>query len=198
MPKKTCLFIVSGPAASGKTTLAENVLRLRTLNIHKVLTTTTRPPRANEVPGLDYHFISQEAFRDNIQKGLFYEYAKVHGEHFYGTLQSDIEPHLQKDIDLLLLIDVQGAKQIFEAASRLPSLSKSLVSIFLMPPSLDTIRDRLQRRASDHNIQKRLESAQIELAERSFFKHCIISTSPEADLEAFIDIYKQEKGIDQL
>lgn len=195
MPHKASLFILSGPTASGKTTLAENVLKLGALDIHKVITTTTRPPRPNEVQGKDYHFISPEVFQDCIQKGLFYEYAKVHGEHFYGTLQSDIAPYLQKDIDLLLLIDVQGAKQIFEAASRLPELSKSLVSIFLMPPSLEAIRDRLQKRASDANIQKRLESAELELAERSFFKHCIVSTSPEADLEAFMHIYRQEKGI---
>lgn len=195
MAHKTCLFILSGPTASGKTTLAQNILQLSALHIHKVITTTTRPPRPTEVDGKDYHFISDATFQERVRQGLFYEYAQVHGEHLYGTLQSDIEPYLKKDIDLLLLIDVQGARQIFQAATRLPYLSKSLVSIFLRPSSLDTLRARLQKRGSDANIQGRLESAKKELAEQAFFKHTILSTTPEEDLEAFMQIYKQEKGL---
>lgn len=193
MAHKTCLFILSGPTASGKTTLAENILRLSHLQIHKVITTTTRPPRPTEVDGKDYHFISDTTFQERVRQGLFYEYAQVHGEHLYGTLHSDIEPYLKKDIDLLLLIDVQGARQIFQAATELPYLSKSLVSIFLRPTSLDTLRARLQKRGSDANVQHRLASAQKELAEEEFFKYSILSTTPEADLAAFIEIYKQEK-----
>lgn len=195
MAHKTCLFILSGPAASGKTTLAENILKTASLHIHKVITTTTRPPRPREVDGVDYHFISHEAFQAKVHQGLFYEYAKVHGEHFYGTQHADIEPHLKHDIDLLLLIDVQGAKQIFQTAKTLPYLSKSLVSIFLRPNSLDILRERLHQRGSDANIQSRLESAKNELAEEAFFKYTILSTTPEADLEAFIQVYKQEKGL---
>ncbi len=195
MAHKTCLFILSGPTASGKTTLAESILQLSSLHIHKVITTTTRPPRPTEVNGKDYHFISPATFQEKVRQGLFYEYAQVHGEHLYGTLHSDIEPYLKKDIDLLLLIDVQGAKQIFKAATHLPYLSKSLVSIFLKPSSLDTLKERLQKRGSDANIQSRLESAKQELAEEAFFQHSILSTTPEADLAAFIEIYKQEKGL---
>ncbi len=195
MAYKTCLFILSGPTASGKTTLAESILQLSSLHIHKVITTTTRPPRPTEVNGKDYHFISPATFQEKVRQGLFYEYAQVHGEHLYGTLHSDIEPYLKKDIDLLLLIDVQGAKQIFKAATHLPYLSKSLVSIFLKPSSLDTLKERLQKRGSDANIQSRLESAKQELAEEAFFQHSILSTTPEADLAAFIEIYKQEKGL---
>jgi guanylate kinase len=195
MALKTCLFILSGPTASGKTTLAESILQLSSLHIHKVITTTTRPPRPTEVNGKDYHFISPATFQEKVRQGLFYEYAQVHGEHLYGTLHSDIEPYLKKDIDLLLLIDVQGAKQIFKAATHLPYLSKSLVSIFLKPSSLETLKERLQKRGSDANIQSRLESAKQELAEEAFFQHSILSTTPEADLAAFIEIYKQEKGL---
>lgn len=189
------LFIVSGPAGSGKTTLANSILQSKKLDLHRVVTTTTRPPRKGEIDGDHYHFLSKEAFQSHIWAGNLYEYAQVHAEHFYGTLKADIEPLLQTNIDLLLVIDVQGAKTFRQCAQTDKYLKEHLVTVFLKLEHAHMLKERLIKRSTDSEweIERRLQSAQEELSQEPFFDHTLISTSPEADLANFQTIFDKEK-----
>jgi guanylate kinase len=134
------LFILSAPSGAGKTTLAKAVLD-RFGHMLYSISYTTRKPRKGEQNGVDYHFITRDLFKKYINKGKWAEWAQVHGN-YYGTSSEFIDKGLASGDDILLDIDVQGTRKIIE---RYPES----ITIFIMPPSLDTLRRRLQRRATD-------------------------------------------------
>jgi guanylate kinase len=185
------LFIVSGPAGSGKTTLCDRMIA-ESPQIDRVVTSTTRAPREGEVDKTDYHFFNHKAFREKIDSGNFYEYATVHGN-LYGTLKSEVQEKLSDGIDLLLNIDVQGAAQFREAAKHEPLLKGKIVTIFIMPPSIKVLEARLRNRGTDSEveIQGRLEVAVEEMAQSPHYDHKISSASRNEDFEALKEIYEQ-------
>lgn len=185
------LFIVSGPAGSGKTTLCDRMIA-ESPQIDRVITSTTRAPREGEVDKTDYHFFDYKTFREKIDSGNFYEYATVHGN-LYGTLKSEVQEKLSDGIDLLLNIDVQGAAQFREAAKHEPLLKGKIVTIFIMPPSIKVLEARLRNRGTDSEveIQGRLEVAVEEMAQSSHYEHRISSASRNEDFEALKEIYEQ-------
>ena len=185
------LFIVSGPAGSGKTTLCDRMIA-ESPQIDRVITSTTRAPREGEVDKTDYHFFDYKTFREKIDSGNFYEYATVHGN-LYGTLKSEVQEKLSDGIDLLLNIDVQGAAQFREAAKHEPLLKGKIVTIFIMPPSIKVLEARLRNRGTDSEveIQRRLEVAVEEMAQSSHYDHRISSASRNEDFEALKEIYEQ-------
>lgn len=188
---KGVLFIISGPAGSGKTTICDGLMEKESLK--RIVTSTTRSPRQGEVDGLDYHFLSPEDFKIKIKEDAFYEYATVHSN-YYGTQKADILTPILAGENLLLNIDVQGAKTITEKASEDEALNGHLVSIFIMPPSLEELNTRLQNRGTDseEEIARRLTVARSEMKEEKHYDYTIISQSKSADLEAVLEIYRKE------
>ncbi len=161
------LFIVSGPSGCGKSTLIQAVLcsleRTRFSVSH-----TTRPRRDNEEEGLDYFFVSRAEFERLIKGGAFLEWAKVHG-HYYGTSKKEIEQK-RKEGDLLLDIDVQGARQVKDR-------SRGAEFIFVVPPSYAELRRRLEERGqnSPHSIEHRLRVAKQEIQSYPMFDYVVIN-----------------------
>lgn len=188
---KGVLFIISGPAGSGKTTICDGLMEKKSLQ--RIVTSTTRSPRQGEVDGLDYHFLSTEDFKIKIEEDAFYEYATVHSN-YYGTQKADILTPILAGENLLLNIDVQGAKTITEKVSADEALYGHLVSIFIMPPSLEELNARLQNRGTDseEEIERRLTVARSEMKEEKHYDYTIISQSKSADLEAVLQIYRKE------
>lgn len=170
------LFIVSGPSGAGKTTLIERVRQqLLPLNIQLYFSVshTTRKARAGEVDGANYHYVTDEVFHRMVERGEFLECAHVHA-HWYGTSKAEVQGRLQSGQDVILDIDYQGAKQI--AAD--PELRSRSLSIFIFPPSLDVLKQRLSTRGlnTDGEIQLRLTKAIDEIsAYKDFYDYVIIN-----------------------
>ncbi len=161
------LFILSSPAGGGKTTLA-NLLISEIPNLKRVITCTTRKPRPGEKNGVDYFFLSEEEFKRRIEENDFLEYAIVHGN-YYGTPKKEVLEELSKGIDLILVIDVQGMRQVKKNF-------KDVVSIFLLPPSFNTIIERMKQRGdSEEEIKKRLETAKKEIPAWREYDYIVIN-----------------------
>ena len=151
------LFVISGPSGAGKGTLVARV-RDRRSNLGLTVSATTRAPREGERDGVSYYFLTRDEFDRRVAAGEFVEWAEVHGN-CYGTLVSEVESKLKSGASLILEIDVQGALQV---KKRFPDA----VLIFIKPPSLDTLRQRLEGRGSEtpESLALRLADAADELA----------------------------------
>jgi guanylate kinase len=179
------LILISGPSGVGKTSICSALLARS--GMRRVITATSRPPRPGERDGVDYHFLSEDAFRESIRRGEFLEHAKVHG-HLYGTPREEVEVGLRQGRPVLLNIDVQGARQIREkvkAGEPIP-----LTQIFLMPPSLEELERRLETRKTDDPavVKKRLETAIREIEEKSFYDHVVVNDDLAATVSRILSI----------
>lgn len=170
------LFIVSGPSGAGKTTLINEVRRQLEpigITLYFSVSHTTRKPRAGEVEGKNYYFVSHEKFRSMIDGLEFLEWAHVH-EQLYGTSKAEVVGRLHRGEDVILDIDYQGAKQI--ASDR--ELSDRSLNVFIFPPSFDILEQRLRDRGlnSDQEIETRLQKAMDEIdAAKEFYDYVIIN-----------------------
>ncbi len=189
------LLIVSGPAGSGKTTVCDRMLA-EVPGIQRVVTSTTRAPRPGEQHRVDYYFFDQQTFDQKVAAGEFYEWARVH-TNCYGTLKSEIQDKLAAGTDLLLNIDVQGAATFRQAGREDPLLRGKVVTVFIMPPSMEELENRLRTRSTDDEaeIQRRLGVAREEVQQRGHYDHCILSGSRDEDFAALQTIYRAEKDI---
>lgn len=173
------LFIVSSPSGAGKTTLIRRVLEDPRIGgtLHFSVSHTTRPPRTGERDGVEYHFVDEAGFRAIEEGGGFLEWAIVHGN-LYGTSRAEVEPRLERGLDVLLDIDVQGARQV---RSHVPEA----VKVIVFPPSREVLEARLKARASDapEVVRRRLAAARKEMEEWGEFDYAIINE----DLEAAVD-----------
>ncbi len=162
------LFIISAPSGAGKTTLCRAVRR-RFPDLRYSVSYTTRPARGEEKDGVDYHFISPAAFRAGIDAHKWAEWAAVHGN-YYGTAAGFIDRALGEGRDVLLDIDVQGMEQILK---RYPDS----VTIFIMPPSLEVLGQRLQARGTDSAaaISRRLQNAAAEIEKKGRYRHIVVN-----------------------
>lgn len=188
------LLIVSGPAGSGKTTVCDRMLA-EVPGIQRVVTSTTRPPRTGERDRIDYYFFDHAIFAAKVAAGEFYEHAQVHSNR-YGALKSEIQDKLAAGTDLLLNIDVQGAATFRQAGREDPLLNGKVVTVFILPPSIEELEARLRERSTDDEaeIQRRLQVAREELEQREFYDHHILSGSRDEDFEALQSIYRKEKA----
>jgi guanylate kinase len=189
------LLVIAGPAGSGKTTLCQRLVA-EVPGVARVITCTTRPPRDGEVHGRDYYFHSDAEFDRLIAAGAFLEWARVHGsERRYGTLKREIHDQLDRQVDLCMNIDVQGVAGVRRAAADDPHLARRLVTVFIRPADLATLRSRLRERAQDDaaEIERRMETARREIAEWVHFDFCIRSGTREDDFSALRSIYLAEK-----
>ena len=176
------VFVVSGPSGVGKSTILRRALEADA-KLRFSVSHTTRAPRAGEQDGVDYHFLDAAAFLKRVQAGNFLEHATVHG-HSYGTLKSEVLGKLRSGKDVLLNVDVQGASTVRQRAEDDPELARALVSVFLTPPSMKILEERLRRRGTDPEavIQKRLSVARSEIAQWKHFDYLLISRSVAEDL----------------
>lgn len=183
------LFVISAPSGAGKTTLVE-ALR-QTPNFLYSVSCTTRPPRAGEIEGEDYQFLSDADFRMRVQAGDFLEHAQVHGD-FYGTLRGPLVTNLKNGIDVLIDIDTQGAATIRSCDD--PFIREALTDVFIMPPDLEELRRRLLKRGTEtpEQIESRLNTAAREMELWRDYRYTIISKSVEEDLQKFRHIMGAE------
>ena len=176
------LFIVAAPSGCGKTSLVESLIN-NTKNLRVSISHTTRKPRAGEVNGTNYHFVSVAEFQKMVNDDAFIEHAEVF-ENFYGTSKKLINDNLNKNIDVILEIDWQGAHQVKQN-------SPSAISIFILPPSKEALELRLKNRAQDDEliIKKRMLDAENQMSHYSEFDYLVINdnfNAALADLESII------------
>ena len=184
-------LVISGPAGVGKTTLCDRLLSDFETQLTRVITVTTRHPREGEVDGKDYLFISKLEFEDLIEVDAFIEYAQIH-DNYYGSLKKTFLELFQKDQDVLLNIDIQGTASLKNLESSYPFLKNRVISVFVMPKSLNELRDRLKTRNLDttEEIEKRLTTAANEIKSNGIFDYTIESSTKEKDYKRLVEIYK--------
>lgn len=182
------LFIISAPSGAGKTTLC-NALLKRFPDIIYSVSHTTRPPRENEKQGVDYFFIRKKEFERKLQQGYWAEWAHVHGN-FYATSHEFLTRNLKQGRDVLLDIDVQGTRQILKHYP-------DSVTIFVMPPSLEMLRVRLESRGTDSQeaIERRLRDASKEMEQRYFYRHIVVNDRLNEAVDHLVSIVKTYRSI---
>tara|TARA_B110000438_G_scaffold240764_2_gene239584 strand:- start:3099 stop:3695 length:597 start_codon:yes stop_codon:yes gene_type:complete len=188
------LIIISGPAGAGKTTLCDRLME-EFPTIERVVTTTTREPREDEVAGVDYHFLGVLEFEAKATYGDFYEWARVHARYYGSERRAVLEP-LKEGKDLLLNIDVQGAAAYREAAKSDTFLADRLATIFIKPQSLEQMHKRLLHRAAEtpEDIARRMKSAEKEIAAADKFDHVLTTSTREADYQEFREAYLRARS----
>lgn len=162
------IVVLSAPSGAGKTTLAQALLA-QTPGITRSITFTTRPKRLGEVDGRDYHFISQEEFEVRIRRGDFLEFSTVHG-YSYGTSQADVDQRCAQGLDVLLVIDYQGAAKIRQGGL-------AALSIFILPPSMEALQRRLRQRKSEDEktLRRRLAIAPTEMLQFRDYDYVVVN-----------------------
>lgn len=175
------LFLISAPSGAGKSSLV-NALLQKMPDISLSISTTTRNPRKGEVNGREYHFVSVEEFLRMRENGEFLESAEVHGN-YYGTSKKWIEDKMSEGTDVILEIDWQGARQV-------RSIFPESIGIFILPPSIEALEDRLHKRGQDseQTITRRLLGAGAEMVHAREFQFVIINEVFENSLNEFCAI----------
>jgi guanylate kinase len=170
------VFVITGPSGVGKGTLIRGLLD-RVPGVELAVSATTRAPRPGEVDGVDYHFLTSEQFDRLVEQGGFVEHATYSGNR-YGTLRSELEGRLARGVDVVLEIELQGARQIRTAMPE-------AVQIFIAPPSEEALRARLVGRGTDSTAQmeERLRTAKAELAAQDEFEHVVVNDRLEEAMD---------------
>jgi len=183
------LIVLSGPSGVGKDTVIRELKR-RWPELHYLVTATTRAPRPGEVDGVNYHFLSREEFVDWVRNGEFLEWANVHGN-LYGSPLADIRAALAEGKDVMLKIDVQGAKQVKQ---KVPEA----LFIFLVPPSMEVLLERLKERQSEseEDLALRTRNAHLEMEEQYYYDYVVQNDTGQVErtVERLKEIILAEKN----
>lgn len=178
------LIIIAAPSGSGKSTIINSIMAdggAEDLNLHFSISATSRAPRGEEKNGVEYFFLTPEEFRQKIANDEFVEYEEVYTDKFYGTLKSQVDKQLASGENVIFDVDVNGAMNIKKL------YGKRALSIFIQPPSIEELRDRLEKRATDapEVIAQRVERAKYELEQAEHFDEVVINDNLEvAKVEA--------------
>lgn len=188
--RRGLLFVMSAPSGAGKTTIVRLLIE-RGTHVEMVVTATTRDPRPGEVEGKDYYFLTEEEFRRRRDSGAFAEWAEVHG-HWYGTPNDELNRRLATGNDVILQVDVQGMRNI-------KALRPDVVTIFVMPPSVETLEQRLARRGANTlgDTVLRVRNASAEMAARDEFDYSVMNmdlSEAVTEVEAIIRNERQRMG----
>jgi guanylate kinase len=192
---KPLLLVVSAPSGAGKSSLCNRLVEKFPEMIYSI-SCTTRAPRGAEQNGVHYHFLSEEEFCARIERGEFLEHALVHGNR-YGTLKQTVVDALAQGRDIIMDIDVQGAKQIrlaCEAVHDDDVIKQSLVDIFIAPPSMEELRRRLCGRSTDSAdvIERRMRNAQGEMKHQPYYQHTVVNDDFEKAADELFKIIELE------
>ena len=184
------LMLVSGPSGTGKTTLCRKLCDEGEAVFS--VSCTTRAPRPGEEHGKDYFFLAEEDFVARIERGEFFEHANVHGRR-YGTLKSYVIDNLQRGIDVLMDIDVQGAAQVRGCHDAI--VQRCLVEVFVLPPSIDELRQRLAGRGteSEETLDLRLRNAILEMEHWPLYDYVLVSSTREVDYAKFKALFTSQR-----
>lgn len=178
------LIIFAAPSGSGKSTIINSIMAnggAEELNLHFSISATSRAPRGEEKNGVEYFFLTPEEFRQKIANDEFVEYEEVYTDKFYGTLKSQVDKQLASGENVVFDVDVNGAMNIKKL------YGKRALSIFIQPPSIEELRSRLEKRATDapEVIAQRVERAKYELEQAEHFDEVVINDNLEvAKVEA--------------
>jgi guanylate kinase len=181
------VFVITGPSGVGKGTLIRSLFdRIAALGLS--VSATTRTPRPGEENGVHYHFLSRDQFDERVAAGDFVEWAEYSGNR-YGTLRSELDQRVGEGAPVVLEIEVQGARQVRE---KMPEA----VQVFIAPPSRETLRARLVGRGTDspEAVERRLETADAELAAQPEFKHVVVNDRLEDAVDELVAIVETELG----
>jgi guanylate kinase len=182
------VFVITGPSGVGKGTLIERLLE-RIPDLELSVSATTRPPRAGDVDGRDYHFLTDEEFERRVEAGDFLEHATYSG-HRYGTLREEVERRLEQGRSVVLEIEVQGARQVRDAMPE-------AVQIFIAPPDREALRSRLEGRGTDSAaaIERRLRTAEIELEAQGEFPHVVLNDEVQKAASELEGLVRRELSV---
>ncbi|CAN5751132.1 guanylate kinase [soil metagenome] len=181
------LFVVSAPSGTGKTTVVERLVQI-VPELAMSRSYTSRPARAGESDGVDYNFVFRSRFEEMIAAGEFLEWAEVFGN-LYGTCAADVERHLASGRDLVLVIDVQGARLVRERCA-------GTVGVFVMPPSFTILEQRLRGRSKDSEaaVQRRLQTARDEVAAFAEYDYMVVNDALDACVDRLRAIVLAERA----
>jgi guanylate kinase len=181
------LIVISGPSGCGKSTLVQMLLEKRD-NIILSISDTTRSPRGEEKDGVDYNFITPDQFKKNIKNDKYLEYAMVYTDKYYGTPVDFVDKNLNKGTDVILEIDIEGARKVNEKR-------KDAVFIFVMPPSMKVLKERLigRKTESKEQVIERFKTAYKEINEVSKYNYVVVNDDLEDALDKMNSIITCEK-----
>ena len=183
------IIIFSAPSGSGKSTIIDYLLT-QNLNLKFSISATSRAPRGNEKHGKEYYFFTPGEFRERIDNGEFLEYEEVYTDNFYGTLKSEVEERIDRGENVVLDIDVVGGCNIKKY------YGDKALSIFIQPPSIAALRQRLENRGTDtpEKIEKRIEKAEFELSYAQQFDKIVINDDLEKAKRETLQIVNEFLG----
>ena len=180
------LLIFAAPSGAGKSTLVQYIMS-QGLNTHFSISSTTRPPRGTEQHGKEYYFLTVDEFNQHIRQDDFVEYEEVYTGRFYGTLKSEVESRLKAGQNVVFDVDVNGGMNIKR------QYGSQALSIFIMPPSIDELRNRLIHRATDapEVIEQRISRAEYEISQAHNFDHIVVNDDLEQAKQEVLNIVTQ-------
>ena len=181
------LIVISGPSGAGKGTIVDRIIN-EDKKTKVSISMTSRSPRGSEVDGVEYYFVTNEEFEEKIKNDEFLEYAKVHGGKYYGTPKANIEDNLTKGYNVILEIDIQGALIIKEKV-------KEALFIFIMPPSMEILKERLIKRNTEtkDKILERFKTAYNEINEYTKYNYVVVNDKLDDAVDKVKSIIKAEK-----
>lgn len=180
--KKGKLFIISGPSGVGKNTVTD-IVKERMDNLEETVSMTSRNMRENEIHGVHYYYVSKEEFEENIKNDMFLEWA-LFVENYYGTLKSEMYNKLDSGINIVSVVEVQGAAKLID------NEELEAVSIFILPPSFEELERRITTRSRDSKeyIEKRLNEAKHEISLASNYDYNVVNNTIENTVNEIMDI----------
>ena len=181
---KGLLIVISGPSGAGKGTVCKELMKKYNYNIS--ISATTRSPREGEVDGVNYHFLDKKSFEEKLSRDEFLEYAQVYGN-YYGTLKKGVEDELNKGNNIILEIDIQGTLQV-------QKVYKNAVYIFLLPPSINELKNRILKRGSEteFSFNLRFSSVGEELKYMNSYDYAVINDDLDSAVEKVHSIINTE------
>jgi guanylate kinase len=188
LQRRPYVLVISGPSGAGKSTFVQSLLGNHPEELHFSVSATTRPRRKNEQDGREYHFLSDAVFQEHLQAEDFVESAEVHG-YWYGTLSSEVAVAMAAGKSVMLDVDVQGGVQIKRR------MADDAVLVFLLPPNLGVLEERLRSRATDsqETITRRLKKAPEEIRSLPEYDYVVVNSEIEATRAHLEAIYSAEK-----